>query len=133
MPLARAVWRRVRAKADLHDVEVRHVEEFRRRPAGARGRTGGRAEAIYRSIFDAVVDQRLPPGAKLAEEQLGAVFDASRTIVRSALQALAHDSDRNDRTPPRRLRLRPDVADAQDIFFSRRLVESGVALEVAHR
>ena len=35
--------------------------------------------------------QRLPPGAKLTEEQLGAVFGVSRTIVRSALQALAHD------------------------------------------
>src|ERR1700692_1579962 len=43
---------------------------------------GGRVAAIYRCIFDAVVDQRLPPGAKLSEEQLGAVFDVSRTIVR---------------------------------------------------
>src|ERR1700735_3322573 len=58
------------------------------------GGQGGRVGAIYRCIFDAVVDQRLPPGAKLTEEQLGALFDVSRTIVRSALQALAHDRRR---------------------------------------
>src|SRR5271165_969320 len=51
---------------------------------------GSRVGSIYRSVLDAVVEHRLPPGAKLTEEQLGAIFGASRTTVRSALQALAH-------------------------------------------
>src|SRR6202046_631422 len=52
---------------------------------------GSRVGIIYQSVLDAVVEHRLPPGAKLTKEQLGAIFGASRTTVRSALQALAHD------------------------------------------
>src|SRR5271163_4165241 len=52
---------------------------------------GSRVGSIYQSVLDAVVEHRLPPGAKLTEDQLGAIFGASRTTVRSALQALAHD------------------------------------------
>jgi DNA-binding GntR family transcriptional regulator len=75
----------------------------------------------------------LPPGAKLPEEQLGAVFDASRTIVRSALQALAHDDIVTIERHRGAFVSAPSIADAQDIFFSRRLVESGIALEVARK
>src|SRR5271170_3002291 len=94
---------------------------------------GGRVAAIYRCVFDAVVDQRLPPGAKLTEEQLGALFNASRTLVRSALQALAHDHIVTIERHRGAFVSAPTVADAQDIFFSRRVVESGIALEVARR
>ena len=97
------------------------------------GRQSGRAETIYRSIFDAVVDQRLPPGAKLTEEQLGALFSASRTLVRSALQALAHDHIVTIERNRGAFVSAPTIADAQDIFFSRRIVESGIAPEVARK
>lgn len=106
-------------------------------PAAAAGREGtsggavGRAAAIYRSVFEAVIDQRLPPGAKLTEEQLGALFNASRTIVRSALQALAHDHIVTIERHRGAFVSAPTVADAQDIFSSRRLLESAIALEVA--
>jgi len=76
--------RAARPKSD--DDETRTSAEM---PQAARG---GRADAIYHGIFEAVVEHRLPPGAKLAEEQLGAIYSASRTIVRSALQDLAHDT-----------------------------------------
>src|ERR1700722_7020467 len=52
---------------------------------------GSRVGIIYQSVLNAVVEHRLPPGAKLTKEQLGTIFGASRTTVRSALQALAHD------------------------------------------
>jgi len=91
----------------------------------------GRAAEIYRCVFDAVVDQRLPPGAKLAEEQLGTLFDASRTLVRSALQALAHDHIVTIERHRGAFVSAPTPADARDIFFSRRLVESAITLEAA--
>src|ERR1700677_2237380 len=97
------------------------------------GGQGGRVGAIYRCIFDAVVDQRLPPGAKLTEEQLRALFDVSRTIVRSALQALAHEHIVTIERHRGAFVSAPTIEDAQDIFFSRRLVESGIALEVARK
>ena len=44
---------------------------------------GGRAAAIYRSIFDAVVDQRLPPGA----QRIGVPCAAGRSVSRRAVTA----------------------------------------------
>ena len=92
---------------------------------------GGRAATIYRCVCDAVVGQRLPPGAKLTEEQLCSLFGASRTLVRSALQALAHDHIVTIERHRGAFVSAPTVADAQDVFFSRRIIEAGIALDVA--
>ena len=101
---------------------------------GVRLTAGGpRAASLYRSVRDAIVEQRLPPGVKLTEEQLGAVFGVSRTIVRSALQALAHDHIVTIARNRGAFVAAPTVADAQDVFFGRKLVESAIAREVARR
>jgi DNA-binding GntR family transcriptional regulator len=94
---------------------------------------GARAAHIYRSVLEAVVEHRLPPGAKLTEEQLGAVFGVSRTIVRSALQALAHDHIVTLSRNRGAFVSAPTVADAHDVFFGRKLVEAAIAREVAQR
>jgi DNA-binding GntR family transcriptional regulator len=99
------------------------------------GALGGssRVGDIYRSVLEAVVEHRLPPGAKLTEEQLGAVFGVSRTIVRSALQALAHDHIVTIARNRGAFVSAPTIADAYDVFFGRKLVEAGLAREVARR
>jgi len=107
------------------------AEELARSRAGAETGSGDRVATIYQRIFDAVVDQRLPPGAKLPEEQLGSLFNASRTLVRSALQALAHDHIVTIERHRGAFVSAPTTHEAQDIFHSRRLVEAGIALEVA--
>jgi DNA-binding GntR family transcriptional regulator len=94
---------------------------------------GARAASLYRSVLEAVVEHRLPPGAKLTEEQLGAVFGVSRTIVRSALQALAHDHIVTISRNRGAFVSAPTVADAHDVFRGRKLVEAAIAREVAHR
>src|SRR5579863_10103128 len=94
---------------------------------------GSRVGDIYQSILDAVVEHRLPPGAKLTEEQLGAVFGASRTIVRSALQALAHDHIVTQARNRGAFVAAPTVADAHDLFAGRKLVECAIAREVARQ
>jgi DNA-binding GntR family transcriptional regulator len=44
-------------------------------PAGQGSSAGGsRVGNIDQSVLDAVVEHRLPPGAKLTEDQLGAIF-----------------------------------------------------------
>jgi DNA-binding GntR family transcriptional regulator len=48
-----------------------------------------RAGLIYRALRHAIIEQALPPGAKLPEDAIGERFGASRTIVRSALGQLA--------------------------------------------
>ncbi len=102
-------------------------------PGRAAAAGGSRAARIYRSVLEAVVEQRLPPGAKLTEEQLGAVFGVSRTLVRSALQALAHDHIVTISRNRGAFVSAPTVADAQDVFFGRRLVEAAIAREAARR
>src|SRR5262245_48751779 len=50
-----------------------------------------RTEAVYREIHAAIVERRLPPGAKLPEPHLAELFGVSRTLIRQALQRLVHD------------------------------------------
>src|SRR5690625_7524086 len=47
--------------------------------------------AIYQAMADAIFEQRLAPGTKLAEDALGDIFDVSRTVVRKALYRLASE------------------------------------------
>jgi DNA-binding GntR family transcriptional regulator len=106
-------------------------------PPGSAGRgsaaAGSRVAGIYQTILEAVVEHRLPPGAKLTEEQLAAVFGVSRTIVRSALQALAHDHIVTLARHRGAFVSAPTIADAHDLFAGRKLVESAIAREVARR
>ena len=94
---------------------------------------GSRAASLYRSVLEAVVEHRLPPGTKLTEEQLGAVFGVSRTIVRSALQALAHDHIVTISRNRGAFVSAPTVVDAHDVFRGRKLVEAAIAREVARQ
>jgi DNA-binding GntR family transcriptional regulator len=92
---------------------------------------GSRVGAIYQSVLDAVVEHRLPPGAKLREEQLGSIFGVSRAIVRSALQALAHDHIVTLEPHRGAFVSAPTVESARDIFAARKLVEVAIAREAA--
>jgi len=47
---------------------------------------------ISDKILGAIWEHRLPPGTKLVEEKLAAVFGVSRTKIRLALGKLSHDS-----------------------------------------
>ena len=47
------------------------------------------ASDISTRIIEAIMAQKLAPGARLGEQQLAMVFDCSRTIVREALTRLA--------------------------------------------
>jgi DNA-binding GntR family transcriptional regulator len=107
-------------------------QDFKTLGLSARSSTalGSRVDAIYQSILDAVVEHRLPPGAKLTEEQLGSVFGVSRTIVRSALQALAHDHIVTLARNRGAFVSAPTVEDARDLFAARKLVECAIAREV---
>lgn len=51
-----------------------------------------RASEIADAIVRAVVEQRLPPGTRLGEDEIGATFGVSRTIVRAALRMLGRDA-----------------------------------------
>jgi DNA-binding GntR family transcriptional regulator len=48
-------------------------------------------EHVYRRVFDAILEQRIPSGTKLNEAELAKIFAVSRTVIRKAMVRLAHD------------------------------------------
>ncbi len=92
-----------------------------------------RVQAIRDQLRDAIIDRRLAPGIKLAESEVGTLFDASRTVVRAALQMLTFEglvrSERNRGA----FVASPSPDEARQVFASRRLIEPGIAIAAAGR
>lgn len=82
---------------------------------------------IYYALRDAIVGHRLAPGTKLPEDELASIYSVSRTVIRSALQALAHD--RLARLEPNRgaFVAQPSKIEAREVFEARALIEPKVA------
>lgn len=92
-----------------------------------------RHEAIYRAVSDAIVEQRLKPGARLREDALAEVFGISRTGIRKILQRLALEQ-LVTLTPRRGASVtRPTADEAKDVFDARQLIECGLMPDVARR
>ena len=91
---------------------------------GAAGGAADRVSAIHEAVLLAVVEQRLPPGTKLPEDQLAAHFAVSRTLVRGALRSLAQEGvvvlARNRGASV----ASPGPQEARDLFEARRVVEA---------
>ncbi|WP_265517296.1 GntR family transcriptional regulator [Nitratireductor luteus] len=82
---------------------------------------------IYHGLRQAIVSHRLAPGTKLPEDELASIYSVSRTVIRSALQALAHD--RLARLEPNRgaFVAKPSIKEAREVFEARALIEPRVA------
>jgi DNA-binding GntR family transcriptional regulator len=85
-----------------------------------------RAQSIRDALRDAVVDRRLAPGAKLAEAEVGALFDVSRTVVRSVLQMLAYEGLVKIERNRGAFVSNPTPEEARQVFETRRLIEPGI-------
>ena len=80
-------------------------------------------DAIHQRVLGALVEHRLPPGTKLGEERLAAVFGVSRTQIRQVIERLAHD--RIVTVVPNRGAFvsSPTVEEAREVFAARRVIE----------
>ena len=89
--------------------------------------TAGIVDALTRAI----VDHRLNPGTKLAEQKLADHFGVSRTLVRQALFQLAQN--RLITLEPARgaFVAAPSVEEARQVFAVRRMVEAGMTRQFA--
>lgn len=84
----------------------------------------GATQRIVDAITDAIVERRLMPGTKLAEQQLADIFEVSRTLVRQALNQLSRDR-LVTLTPARGACVaQPSVEEARQVFEVRRMLES---------
>lgn len=114
---------------------------IRSRPAVARSQAALKVVApstnstqrIVDSIVEAIVERRLMPGTKLAEAQIGSLFDVSRTVVRQALNQLSRD--RLVTLEPARgaFVAQPGIEEARQVFEARQLIEAGVVRELCAR
>lgn len=95
--------------------------------------SGTRSEGIAAAIRHAVIEHRLAPGTRLSEDQIGVIFGASRTIVRSALQSLAHDHIVTLAKNRGASVASPTVRDARHLFDARRLLEEQLVRRAAAR
>ncbi|WP_282606451.1 GntR family transcriptional regulator [Pelagibius sp. Alg239-R121] len=97
------------------------------RGVGIRGRKAGFSEdQIYGQIFDAIIEQRLAPDTRLAEDKLCDIFNVSRTVVRKILQRLAYEKIVQIRPNRGAAVANPSVKDAHEVFEARRAIEGAI-------
>jgi DNA-binding GntR family transcriptional regulator len=87
----------------------------------------GRALDICLKLQAAILEHRLAPGLKLSEDEVGEIYGASRTVVRAALQALAHSGLVAIEKNRGAFVAKPTVREAHEVFQARALVEPVVA------
>jgi DNA-binding GntR family transcriptional regulator len=85
-----------------------------------------RADRIYGHVFDAILEQRLPPGTKLSEEALGEIFGVSRTVIRKTLLRLSHEGVISVRRHHGAMVATPSAEDARQILEARRVAELAI-------
>ncbi len=88
---------------------------------------------IAERITNAVMEHRLPPGVKLAEERLAEAFKVSRTKIRHALTVLAKEGLVTLYPNRGAFVASPSTQDARDLFATRRLLEAEVVRSVIAR
>ncbi|MDR3516324.1 MAG: GntR family transcriptional regulator [Azospirillaceae bacterium] len=86
---------------------------------------------IYEAIFTAIVEQRLVPGTRLIEEQLGEVFGVSRARIRKVLANLAHTGIIRLERNRGAFVARPSQEEARQVFEARQVVEQAIIRSIA--
>ncbi|APZ53623.1 GntR family transcriptional regulator [Salipiger abyssi] len=92
-----------------------------------------RAVVIHDKLRLAILSRQLQPGAKLVEEEIAEVYEVSRTLVRTALQALHHDNLVEIRPRRGAFVAQPTMREAREVFDARLLIEPVVAGLAASR
>jgi DNA-binding GntR family transcriptional regulator len=88
---------------------------------------------VVERIVAAVMEQKLPPGAKLAEAPLCDAFDCSRTQIRRILVVLAERGVVTLHINRGAFVSSPKADEARDVFEARRAVERTIVLSAAAR
>jgi DNA-binding GntR family transcriptional regulator len=99
----------------------------------ARAKPKARWAEVYANLRSAIIAHRIQPGRKLSEDELASIYGVSRTIVRSALQALAHDRLVNLEPNRGAFVAQPTAEEARQVFDARALIEPHLAALAADR
>ncbi len=94
--------------------------------------TGDMTKRIADSITTAIVERRLMPGTKLAEQKIADIFKVSRTLVRQAFHQLSRDK-LVSLEPARGARVaEPSVEEARHVFEVRQMLEAAMIRRAAN-
>lgn len=87
----------------------------------------------HQALRQAIIEQALPPGTKLPEDEIGEQFGMSRTLARATLQKL--EAEGLVETRPKRTATvaKPTLQEARHIFEVRRVLEREAVRLVARR
>ncbi|CAN0602266.1 unnamed protein product, partial [Ectocarpus sp. 12 AP-2014] len=89
--------------------------------------------AISEALSLAIHEHRIAPGTKLGEDEIGDIYGVSRTVVRAALQSLAHVQLVEMRRNRGAFVARPSLVEAHEVFEARELLEPRTARSAAAR
>jgi DNA-binding GntR family transcriptional regulator len=92
-----------------------------------------RSDLVVAGLQRAIFEHKIAPGTKLSEDEVGDIFGVSRTIVRSALQALAHSQLVTIEKNRGAFIASPSPREAHEVFEARGLIEPRVATMAAKR
>ncbi len=91
------------------------------------------SDRVADALSLAIHEHRIAPGTKLGEDEIGEVYGVSRTVVRAALQSLAHiqlvEMQRNRGA----FVAQPSQQEAREVFEARELLEPRTAHMAATR
>jgi DNA-binding GntR family transcriptional regulator len=101
-------------------------------PAGsaAEAAPAGATERIVDSITTAIVERRLMPGTKLAEQKIADIFKVSRTIVRQALNQLSRDHLVTLAPARGAFVAMPGIEEARQVFEVRSMLEASLVRQL---
>ncbi|MEM5476964.1 GntR family transcriptional regulator [Pacificibacter sp. AS14] len=91
------------------------------------------ADLLFEKLELAIHEHRLAPGTKLGEDDIAEVYGVSRTIVRAALQSLAHQRLVELKRNRGAYVAQPSVQEAREVFEARALLEPRTAYSAALR
>lgn len=93
----------------------------------------GASTAVSDGMALAIHEHRLAPGTKLGEDEIGEIFGVSRTVVRAALQTLAHQQLVRIERHRGAFVAKPSFREAREVFEARALLEPRTARSAAER
>jgi DNA-binding GntR family transcriptional regulator len=103
------------------------------RRLAAKAVSGTLDQTVYDGLFDAVMQGRLKPGARLGEAALCDQFGVSRTVVRQALRRLA-EAQVVEIVPNKGATVAaPTPQETREVFVARRAIEAAIVRQVAQR
>ncbi len=100
-------------------------------PSPAPSPEASATQRIADSITTAIVERRLMPGTKLAEQKIADVFKVSRTLVRQALNQLSRDKLITLEAARGARVAEPSIEEARQVFEARNLLEAAMIKRAA--